>query len=76
MVNYVNEDSWKKKQKQDTHQGQPEVRAKTTLAPLGLRPGKVGELRVGGDTNDLSTNSGELVEGLVESKDLSGANDL
>lgn len=76
MVNYVNEDSWKKKQGQNTHQGQPEVRAKTTLAPLCLRPGKVGELRVGGDTNDLSTNSGELVEGLVEGKDLSGANDL
>lgn len=35
----------------------------------------MGEFRVGGDTDDLGTNSGELVEGLVKGKDLSRAND-
>lgn len=35
----------------------------------------MGKFRVGGDTDDLGTDSGELVEGLVEGKNFSRAND-
>lgn len=52
-----------------------EVGAKTTLLAGGLRPGEVGELGVGREGNDLGVDGLELLEGVVEREDLSGADD-
>jgi len=35
----------------------------------------VGELRVGGNTDDLGVDTGEFLESSVECEDLSGADD-
>ena len=59
----------------DTHEGQLEVGSETALVSVGLGPGKVGELGVGRDTDDLGVDSGELVERGVEREDLGGTDD-
>lgn len=53
-----------------------EVGAKAALLAGGLRPGKVGELGVGRESDDLGVDGLELLEGVVEGEDLSGADDL
>lgn len=52
-----------------------EVGAEATLLAGGLRPGKVGVLRVGREGNDLGVDGGELLKSVVEGKDLGGADD-
>lgn len=59
----------------NTHEGQLKVGAETALVSVGLRPGEVGELGVGRDTDDLGVDGGELLEGGVEREDLGGADD-
>lgn len=61
--------------RETTYEGQLEVGAQTTLVPRGLGPSQVGELGVGGNTNDLGVDTGELLERGVEGEDLSGADD-
>lgn len=54
-------------------QGQLQVLTKTTLLAGALAPCQVGEVAVGGDTEDGGVELLELGEGVVEGEDLSGA---
>lgn len=52
-----------------------EVGAEAALLAGGLRPGEVGELGVGRERDDLGVDGLELLDGVVEREDLSGADD-
>ncbi len=58
-----------------THQGQLQVWSQTTLLSGSLAPSKMGEFGIGGNTDDLSTNRGEFLQGRVKSEDLSWTDD-
>lgn len=54
-------------------QGELQVVTETTLLAGTLDPGQVGEVAVGGDTQDGGVELLELGEGVVEGEDLGGA---
>lgn len=56
-------------------QGKLEVRAETARLSGKVGPGKVGEFRVARHGNDLGVDVLELLEGLVEGKDLGRADE-
>lgn len=53
-----------------------EVGAETALLARSVGPCEMRVLRVGGYTNDLSVDGLELLKGVVEGEDLSGADEL
>ncbi|KUI58888.1 hypothetical protein VP1G_11002 [Cytospora mali] len=57
------------------NQRQLQVVTETTLLAGAFTPGQVGEVAVGGDTEDGGVELVELVEGVIEGEDLGGADE-